>query len=1241
MCKRKQFLACLVTGLLMLFQATALAKKPSDDAEDPSTTTPALSELADRPLYLAGGRGVPGNLVLTPSVEYPTIQSLANLGNYSRDTAFVGYFDPEKCYLYSYSDTESERHFYPSSIASDRACSGVGEWSGNFLNWATTQTIDPFRKALTGGYRVKDTSTETWLEKARHPGQSGIADRSISGTEAARATPFSDSSVSIRIEGMEKSMQFVLGDRSFESRGDENLKDYDPDNFPYRESDDDDNTYAYQAAVRVKVCDESVGLETNCVEYDSSWKPEGLIQSNAETLRYSVFGYLNDSSNTRDGAVLRAGQRDVTDEWDPATGIIDTNPDSASEGNSGVINYINKFGQLNEFDHKALDPVSELYYAATRYLKNQGNVSAYSDILTDKFKDGFPVITDWDDPMIYECQATAILGIGDVNSHDDGNLPGSSYQGDEPTMPSEVSADNTVNVTTMTNRVGTMEGLGNNLGEGEFTGRENTAYIAGLAYDNHINDMRPDLEGEQLASTHWVDVVENEALKGPASNQYYLAAKYGGFTVPDDYDENRTEALPEEWWTTGEIVSWGNTSFKRPENFYIAGDATRMVESLGKAFENIVTDAIGSSTGVTFNTATIETDTLLFGAEFNSANWSGNLYATAVTETADGPPSISDEYEWEAGEELDARDLVNDPRNIYTYTGTSGVEFTEANLTSFSQSMQDDLSFGGDSDLAEDRISYLRGNEVQGFRVRTSLLGDIVDSTPVYVQKPSLSWPNAEPFGEPAANETSPDKFYANFRGDQVDRDGVVYVGANDGMLHAFSAENGEELFAYIPEFLASNADQEGLHYLSRPAYSHRYYADLTPVVSDVFTEGASDSIKAWRTILIGGARTGGKGIFALDVTDPSGFANGSNTVPMWEFSSDDDDRMGYVTEPPTIGLADWGGGDYRWTAFLPNGYLSTTPATGVFMLDIEGGLDGEWTEDTDYQFIEFQTGTGASGLSPLRQVDLTGDRIIDRIYAGDLNGNIWVAADGGNQGWDDAYGGPLFTASVSGEAQPITAAPMVIRYPDEEEVDDGNNGNNKKSAEQKIMVLFGTGKYLEESDVTTTATQSFYGVFDGTAGLDRSDLVGRTLDNSTVTVDGETYEVRSSSGDDFVTTTYQGWYVDLIDDRERINQPAQVRGNYIFVNSLVPSDNPCDIGGGGWIMAFGLDGRTPDRAVWPKLGEPFVGFKTEGGIPNVPALIGDYALIPRSDSEILSEEIEVGRQTEQLGRMSWQELYE
>lgn len=1221
-------------------------------------------ELANEPLFLGGGRGVPGNMVLTPSVEYPTIQSLANLGSYSSGTRFEGYFDPGKCYKYSYDATnESARHFYPSSLASSRTCSGADEWSGNFLNWAVTQTIDPFRKVLTGGLRVKDTTTETWLEKARHPGQSGLSTRELVGsTVVAGATPFTANKVSVRIAGLETDMRFSLNDNAVSDDVD-NAVDYDPNSFNQTEAK------SYLAKVRVKVCDASVGLESNCKEYQSGWKPEGLIQKNADTIRYSVFGYLNQDGSSRDGGVLRARQKYVgpekfesgtgmvdnpRKEWDPVTGQLIQNPDSddasATPGtitNSGVINYINKFGQLNSNDHKSQDPVSELYYAATRFLKNQGNVSSYTSMTgvstpeRTVYIDGFPVIENWEDPFLYECQPSVVLGIGDVNTWQDKNLPGNTtYRDSEPTMPSEVSSDNTVNVITATNRVGIIEDLGTTLGEtNSFTGRANSAYIAGLAYDNHTQDIRPDLSGKQTVSTHWVDVLENQALKAPANNQYYLAAKYGGFDVPDDFDAySRTEALSESWWhTNNETLTIGSTSFKRPDNYYVAGQADKMISSLEQAFENILTESIGSASGVTFNTALLEADnTLLFGAKFDSTRWSGELFANALIENESGPPTISESESWEASALLDTRDLDSDPRQIITFNGSAGVPFSWTNLT---EVQKNDLRTGVDDVLAQARVNFLRGYDVDDMRIRDSRLGDIVHSTPVYVGNPSLGWPNAEPFG--ITGNT-----YADFREEQQSRNPVVYVGANDGMLHAFSAETGtnagRELFGYIPSFLYSDQAGEGLHYLTEPGYQHRFYNDLSPVVTDAYIAGPGAAGADWRTVLIGGARTGAKGIFALDITNPTSFGeSNADDLVLWEFSGADDTRMGHIIEPPSVGLAKWGNNDFRWTAFFGNGYNSSTAATGIFMLDLEGGLDGTWTEGSDYRFISFETGVDASGASPVRQLDLNGDRIIDRLYAGDLNGKMWVASVSNNGTWSSPYtsGGnavPLFTAeypSDPAKRQPITAAPMVVRNPD----------NNESNPYPDLLVLFGTGQYLTQDDPTNADIQSFYGVLDsGASGLGRADLVGRTLSQSSITVEGVSYQVRESNGDDLATE--DGWYVDFdsaTDAGERINQSPQVRGDYVFVNSIVPSDNPCDVGGGGWLMAFGLDGKTPDRAVWPKLGAPYVGYRTEGGLPNKPGFLGDFMFTPRSDNEILADEIDVGRKETSLGRMSWQELYD
>src|SRR6056297_325674 len=263
-------------------------------------------EVAQNPLFL--GTDVPGNLVFVPSVEWPTIVSVANLRrNYTPTEEFVGYFRSDVCYEYRYGSNRADRHFSPAAWAVNRECSGL--WSGNFLNWAATQTIDPFRKTLTGGLRVRDTTTETWLEKARMTGQAGnniYPDRELVGADlVAGATPFTANRLEMRVRGLGNRMRFRLNATSIQNSG----TAFNPAIHPPTNPDDWPDQ-SYEVAVRVAVC--VSGLEeANCASYGSASKPEGLIQANYEKLRYSVFGYLNQDGSSRDGAALRARQKFV------------------------------------------------------------------------------------------------------------------------------------------------------------------------------------------------------------------------------------------------------------------------------------------------------------------------------------------------------------------------------------------------------------------------------------------------------------------------------------------------------------------------------------------------------------------------------------------------------------------------------------------------------------------------------------------------------------------------------------------------------------------------------------------------------------------------------------------------------------------------------------------------------------------------------------------------------------------
>lgn len=1238
----------------------------------------AQADISQEPLFLGGG-GIPGNMLLVPSVEWPTIESVANQNNtYTSDNEFTGYFDSNKCYVYVYSVTESERYFKPNSITGNRQCTRSGEWSGNFLNWAATQTIDPFRKILTGGLRVKDTETETWLEKARHPGQGSIyptrdltADAEIEG-----ATPFSADRIRVRINGMGTEMRFSLNGVGVNDN---------PINHQPGSDDPVNDNRAFDMSVRVSVCDDSIGVEENCRQYGDNWKPEGLIQQNAESIRFSVFGYLNDSGSLRDGGVLRARQKYVgprrleagagfvdndATEWDPDTGIFVQNPNSTDAAdnsvtieNSGVINYVNKFGQLNTGNNKSNDPVSELYYAATRYLKNQGNVSAYSSMAganlatREQWHDSFPVITDWEDPIQYACQANVFLGIGDTNTHDDKNLPGNTaYRQDEPAMPTEVSADSTVNVVSETNRVGQIEGIGNIGNTNSFNGRANSAYMAGLAWNNHVRDMRPDLPGMQTASTHWVDVLENQVLRNGTGNQYYLATKYGGFRIPEDFNSDTVTTLEEDWWHSNGDNPAGLNS-PRPDNYYLAGEADAMVESLREAFSNIAEELQSSSAAVAANSTRLDTDTAVFQGSFNSQRWSGELAAFKILDSG----LVEETPVWKASEEIESVLPAN--RKIFTidhmveqtdgeFLASTGNAFLWANLTTPQQTALRALPDATLSSelVAQRRLDYLRGDRTfeqtqadqsQPFRRRDTLIGDIINSNPQFSHNANYGYGS---LGNYAAYSGSAS--YADFRASIATRPPIVLVGANDGMLHAFNADpdeagdGGKELFAYVPSSVYNN-----LYRLTLPNYTHRYFVDGTPRVADALLDSG------WATLAVGTTGGGGRSVFALDVTDPENFA--ASDV-LWEFAHPD---MGYTIQQPAIVALPSGG----FGVVVTSGYKDVPQANGyIWILDVNDG--------SVIRKFEFEN-SGELG-SPL-VVDLNSNSIADRIYAGDTQGNLWRIDldDDDASNWDAPSGlkptantiDPLFTDP---DGRPITAQLTSAFNEDKEH-----------------MVFFGTGSFMRvgENIVTTPALERFYGIIDrGEPIEDLSNMLPQkiVLEGNFGGPGGRRFRVVS---DEDITDSQDGWYLPLewatADGGpnpstlgERVVARAIVRGDRVIFPTLIPDADPCAFGGNSWLMevemenggrlsysVFDLDEDdefneddfvnigTEDEPEWV----PTSGFDPDVGIINTPAVItgvdptgsgndDEVKVISGSSGELISIP-EAG--TRSRGRQAWQQL--
>jgi type IV pilus assembly protein PilY1 len=673
--------------------------------------------------------------------------------------------------------------------------------------------------------------------------------------------------------------------------------------------------------------------------------------------------------------------------------------------------------------------------------------------------------------------------------------------------------------------------------------------------------------------------------------------------------------------------------------FFSAADPTTFATELKGTVGEIVNEA-GSSTAVEFDVSSFQQGALIFSTQFDPNGWTGDLKAAKLGGT--NSPIVPDINEavkqgngWSARDILDNRDLSADDRVIITYGSVAG-GFRWGNLTN---AQKNDLRFGGVTDtIAQQRLAFIRGDRslegTPGWRKRGSRLGSIVNSSPEFVGEPRAIWPDALPFG-------SSGKWFSDFASSKKSRTPVVYTGSNDGMLHGFnaSANGGNEVLAYIPEFVYNaSASNAGLHFLSDPDYQHRYYVDLEIRQQDIFTKGkqADGSLTAdedWRTIIVGGGRAGAKGVFALDVTDPSGFSEANaEKVVLWEFSGQDDARMGYVTQAPIIGMTKWGT-NLRWTAFISNGYNSNTESTGFFMLDIEGGMDGTW-DSADVRYVEFE-GAGGDGLSPLAAFDTTGDYLIDRVYAGDLDGNMWVASVDSSGNWASAYsngGNPqaLFTTQAK---QPITAAPVAS----------ANRKVSRAGNVPNLMIYFATGQYLETADVTSVDTQSVYGVWDrGTSGLTVSSLESRTITEGTVTdSNGVSATVRYSNGKELDFSTTKGWFVDLPITGERAVVSPQVRGDFVYLNSMIPDENPCLGGGTGWAMAFGLDGRNPEKAAFLRWPEKIIGYKLKG-LPNQSTILGTFRFTPGSNAKDPVDVMEIpplsGAVTD-AGRRGWNEL--
>ena len=1072
-------------------------------------------------------------------------------------------------------------YFKPMAVSAANHVCNTGAtkyWSGNFLNWALTQTIDPFRSALSGGYRAVDKTNLTILEKAWATGQGGtVAEPTITTNQPliAESTPFQAlNDIKIRINGLGNKF-YITSTGDLNTPGTSLVDEGAMPTAPIA-------TKVYQLFARTEVCNSSL-LENNCTKYPNGYyKPTGQFQKNALKLNFAAFGYLKDDNLKRDGGVLRAkmaplgpkkpqpGSTEVANvypsgvsksEWNETTGIFAINPDSedATGGitQSGVINYLNKFG-LAAQSFKTYDPVGELYYTAIRYFKNQGNVAAYTSGADATMIDGFPVINfakatipgTGDDPVKYACQANFIIGIGDTNTHADSNLPGSTINTDatkEPTLPTEVANDTSVNSYIATNKVGELENIAGytNLGA-KYTPwccNNNSFLMAGIAYDSHTKDMRSDFPGKQVVETYWLDVLESGDRKDSGvtgmRNQFWLAAKYGGFDVSASYDPYAATTGPATalWDKNGA----GGTPDGDPDNYFRANNPKLMIDGLNKAFDDIVSKVSGSANAFAPVSSNVFAGDLAFATSFDTDGWTGSVVASRVTFDAAKNNDVVTTQVWTTADAGKAGSQNWDTGRFIatakcstviadgTKSGCVGVPFRLADISTTNVA---DLALTGDAQKA---LNFLRGDRsneggTTGFRIRNGAgtitpFGDIVNSKVIVVGKPNASYKDSYNPG------------YSAFKTAKASRTNMAYVGANDGMLHAINATNttngGKELFAYVPNdlFNGPNATPlvDGLSALTKQAFIHHQYVDATVSVRDVnFGANSAD----WHSLLVGGLGKGGKSFYAIDVTNPDTLTNETalKAAVKWEFSHND---MGYSFGKPVMVKINNTSDNYSgWAVILTSGY-NTADKNGYFFI-VNPSTGALIKKIPTYATAPSSDAGLAQANAFLNDAD---DFTADAAYAGDLLGNVWRL-----NLKDFTVTNLAQLKSSGGVPQPITTQPQIST--------DNGTGNR--------IIFVGTGKLLDDSDAANS-DQSVYAITDGSANADgyfqttglpsgvSFPIVRSKLnDNSTL---------YKTTGVVSPTANTVGWYIDL-EDQYRINiNMANNAGTLYFVANKTSSD--------------------------------------------------------------------------------------
>lgn len=650
----------------------------------------------------------------------------------------------------------------------------------------------------------------------------------------------------------------------------------------------------------------------------------------------------------------------------------------------------------------------------------------------------------------------------------------------------------------------------------------------------------------------------------------YLGLRNGDCSWPNA--SNDSNKIDDVW----------HASINSRGDFFSANDPDELIKSLNAVVNDII-ERLSRGATSSVSSGVVTDSTKAYSPGFDSANWTGNLFAKEV-----GNDGTFGTTNWDlscilTGGNCDATGNVvakQSTRDIYTFDPITdsvhelGNSLPAGISTLLLQNLNALLTRTGAT--LPDFIDYIKGDQstelLSGGRLRDrqSVLSDIVHSSPVILRGPGALYSDESwPLGSPEYMAAQAGNGYQDFKLANKDRNNVLFVGSNSGMLHAIDIDEGssegQEIWGYIPSMALPN-----LYKLADPQFEHHSYVDNSVVISDAFINGQ------WRSVLIGGMRYGGQGFYALDVTNVS---SGSPPIVLWEFTDEDDSDMGYSYGKAEIARVSSTG---EWVALIPNGYnnseadglsVSTAGTSVLYVVRLSDGA----------LLAELDTGEGSSGtpngMASAKAVDskfwqagtYKGDQSgndigMDYAYAGDLYGNLWRFdfTSSSYSDWENSSSIQKVVSAVQNKHRPITIQPRIVNYP------------NSLTSDRDSIVIFGTGKYIEIPDrsLNLPSDQFLVGLYDGLtdpggqAGLSGIDIRTANLQEHTFQQSNNLRELANGDPD---IGNYDGWRIRLPDTGERIANPLSVlsRDLMLAASTITAGEDPCEGGGISWLIAI------------------------------------------------------------------------